>query len=127
VQDPLVHSPADLARSGVGWDALQRAVADGRIWKGAPGVCLVRDLVMLRQVMRCLPESEALEVDGVLLVEIDGRTYHSDVSDFEEDRRRGNAASRNRRYVLRIPARWVLADPQSAVREVAAWFRGGPS
>jgi hypothetical protein len=68
-----------------------------------------------------------LEVDGVLLVEIDGRTYHSDVRGFEEDRRRGNAASLKRRFVVRIPARWVLEDPQSAVREVEAWFRGSRS
>ncbi|GAA3673622.1 hypothetical protein GCM10023081_09960 [Arthrobacter ginkgonis] len=252
---------ADLARLGVGSAALQRAVAEGRVWKGNPGVYLlpgvdgallhtvtwrsslacvsaaketglwvwkapsgthlssattfecpegivmhrtkarhgylVPDLVMLRQVMRCLPEPEALvivesavvkkrvtlaalrddcrgrgsdvtrrivrkvdpkaqspaetlardallragyrvrsqvpvagvghvdlEVDGVLLVEIDGRTYHSDARDFEEDRRRGNAASLKRRFVMRIPARWVLEDPQAVVREVEAWFRG---
>lgn len=63
-----------------------------------------------------------LEVDGVLLVEIDGRNYHSGREDFEEDRRRNNAASRSRRHLLRIPARWVLNDPQCAVSEVRSWF-----
>lgn len=63
-----------------------------------------------------------LEVDGTLLVEIDGRTHHSGWEDFEEDRRRGNAASRARRHLIRIPARWVLRDPQRAVAEVRAWY-----
>jgi very-short-patch-repair endonuclease len=101
--DPRAQSPAEtLAR-----DALLRAGYRVRSQVPVPGVGHVD-----------------LEVDGVLLVEIDGRTYHSDVRDFEEDRRRGNAVSLKRRFVVRIPARWVLEDPQSVVREVEAWFRG---
>ncbi|MEH0109045.1 type IV toxin-antitoxin system AbiEi family antitoxin domain-containing protein [Tersicoccus sp. MR15.9] len=65
-------------------------------------------------------------VDG-LVCEIDGRAFHSGPVEFEEDRRRWNALMELGIPTVRIPARWVLADPDAAVvtvRRVLA-RRGG--
>lgn len=99
--DPQAQSPAEtLAR-----DALLRAGYRVRSQVPVPGVGHVD-----------------LEVEGMLLVEIDGRTHHSEAAAFEQDRRRGNAAAVGRRFVLRVPARWVLERPESVVDEVRRWF-----
>lgn len=56
-------------------------------------------------------------VDG-LVCEIDGRAFHSGPVEFEEDRRRWNALMERGIPTVRIPARWVLANPDAAVTVV---------
>ncbi|GGC85146.1 hypothetical protein GCM10011512_10030 [Tersicoccus solisilvae] len=69
-------------------------------------------------------------VDGMvegLVCEIDGRAFHSGPIEFEEDRRRWNALMELGIPTVRIPARWVLANPDAAVLTVrrALAARGG--
>ncbi|MGJ9404644.1 hypothetical protein [Arthrobacter sp. KK5.5] len=63
-----------------------------------------------------------LEVDGTLLVEVDGRAYHSDEQSFTEDRRRWNELSIAGRSVLVLPAKPILWDPDSVLEPVGRYF-----
>lgn len=56
-------------------------------------------------------------VDGVAY-EVDGRAFHSGPVEFEEDRRRWNALMALGIPSVRIPARWVLANPDAAITVV---------
>ncbi|MET1034786.1 MAG: type IV toxin-antitoxin system AbiEi family antitoxin domain-containing protein [Arthrobacter sp.] len=68
-----------------------------------------------------------LEVDGALLIEIDGRTYHSDERSFAEDRRRWNELTIQGRDVLVLPAKPILMRPESVLEPVGRYFLGRAS
>lgn len=63
-----------------------------------------------------------LEVGGRLLLEIDGRAYHSDEQSFIEDRRRWNELTIMGRDLLVLPAKQVLAYPRSVLVPVRRYF-----
>jgi hypothetical protein len=63
-----------------------------------------------------------LEVEDRLLLEIDGRAYHSDEASFIEDRRRWNELTLLGRDLLVLPARDILDDPESVLRPVGRYF-----
>ena len=63
-----------------------------------------------------------LEVDGRLLVEIDGRAHHSDEQSFSEDRRRWNELTIMGLDLLVLPAKQVLAYPRSILVPVRRYF-----
>ncbi|MEW1821782.1 type IV toxin-antitoxin system AbiEi family antitoxin domain-containing protein [Arthrobacter sp. NPDC080031] len=54
-------------------------------------------------------------VNGGLVYEIDGRKFHSGPKEFENDRSRWNSLVMQGIPVVRIPARWVLRDPNSVL------------
>jgi very-short-patch-repair endonuclease len=54
-------------------------------------------------------------VNGGLVYEIDGRKFHSGPQEFENDRSRWNSLVMQGIPVVRIPARWVLRDPNSVL------------
>ena len=60
-----------------------------------------------------------LQVGGVV-VEIDGREYHSDPQAFERDRRRDRALRLMGLTVFRYSAREVFDDPRAVARDVRA-------
>ncbi|WP_159448476.1 DUF559 domain-containing protein [Demequina sp. NBRC 110052] len=60
-----------------------------------------------------------LQVRGVV-VEIDGREYHSDPQAFERDRRRDRALRLMGLTVFRYSAREVFDDPRAVARDVRA-------
>jgi len=68
-----------------------------------------------------------LEVNNRLLIEIDGRAYHSDAASFAEDRRRWNELTIRGLDLLVLPARYVLADPASVLVPVARYFQARAS
>jgi very-short-patch-repair endonuclease len=63
-----------------------------------------------------------LEVEDRLLLEIDGKAYHSDEASFIEDRRRWNELTLLGRDLLVLPAREILDDPESVLRPVDRYF-----
>lgn len=63
-----------------------------------------------------------LEVEDRLLLEIDGKAYHSDEASFIEDRRRWNELTLLGRDLLVLPARDILDDPESVLRPVDRYF-----
>src|SRR6185312_12581640 len=65
-----------------------------------------------------------LEVEDSLLLEIDGKGYHSDEASFIEDRRRWNELTLLGRDLLVLPARDILDDPESVLRPVDRYFTG---
>ncbi|TJY71593.1 hypothetical protein E4J89_04935 [Arthrobacter sp. CAU 1506] len=65
-----------------------------------------------------------LEVEGRLLLEIDGKNYHSDEASFTEDRRRWNELTLLGRDLLVLPAGDILDDPESILRPVSRYFAG---
>lgn len=66
-------------------------------------------------------------MDGSLLIEIDGRTYHSDERSFAEDRRRWNELTIQGRDVLVLPAKPILVRPESVLEPVERYFVGRAS
>ncbi|WP_281882120.1 type IV toxin-antitoxin system AbiEi family antitoxin domain-containing protein [Agromyces rhizosphaerae] len=82
--------------------------------------------LMLRDVG--LEYRQQVRIDGVgrvdflvarlLVVEVDGRAFHSSLVAFEEDRRRDGELLARGYPTLRVPAREVLADPDSVVQRV---------
>lgn len=63
-----------------------------------------------------------LEVEDSLLLEIDGKTYHSDEASFFNDRRRWNELTILGRDLLVLPARDILDDPDSVLKPVNRYF-----
>ncbi|MGW6173321.1 hypothetical protein ACWF5H_07530 [Arthrobacter sp. NPDC055138] len=63
-----------------------------------------------------------LEVEGRLLLEIDGRAHHSDEQSFTEDRRRWNELTIKGLDLLVVPAKQVLAYPRSILVPVRRYF-----
>lgn len=61
-----------------------------------------------------------LVVDGVLGIEADGRQYHSDRRDFEEDRRRWNLLTTRGVPILRVTRALVVNDPGQFILLVRA-------
>lgn len=54
-------------------------------------------------------------VNGALVYEVDGRRFHSGPTEFENDRSRWNSLVMQGIPVVRIPASWVLRDPNSVL------------
>lgn len=59
-----------------------------------------------------------LWVEGKVVVELDGRDYHSAERDFVEDRRRWNELTLQQVPVLRFPAKMVLRNPEGVLETV---------
>ncbi len=59
-----------------------------------------------------------LVVERRVIIEVDGRSYHSDPAAFAEDRRRDRAAARLGLTVLRYPASEVLQAPDKVLADV---------
>ncbi len=57
-------------------------------------------------------------VARLLVVEVDGRAFHSSLAAFEEDRRRDGELLARGYPTLRVPAREVLADPDAVLQRV---------
>jgi very-short-patch-repair endonuclease len=68
-----------------------------------------------------------LVVDGVLGIEADGRKYHSDPREFEEDRRRWNLLTTRGVPILRVTYRLVVGDPDQFLLLVRAALAAGSS
>ncbi len=69
-------------------------------------------------------------VNGGLVYEVDGRKFHSGPQEFENDRRRWNSLIMQGIPVVRIPARWILQDPNSVlpiVSEALSAMKSAPS
>lgn len=64
-----------------------------------------------------------LLVNGLLVIELDGRKYHSSDDAFVEDRRRWNALTALGIPVLRFPAAQILANPHSILSVVIGTLR----
>lgn len=62
-------------------------------------------------------------VEGRVIVEADGRTFHSDAVTFAADRRRDRAAAALGLPVLRFTYAEIMADPLAVAREVRALIR----
>lgn len=70
-----------------------------------------------------------LVVDDCVVVEVDGRNYHSDPAAFIRDRRRDRLLTKDGYRILRFAASEVFADRQVVARDVAAVVgapRGSP-
>ncbi len=59
-----------------------------------------------------------LWVEGKVVVELDGRDFHSGERDFVEDRRRWNGLTLQLVWVLRFPAKMVMRSPESVLKQV---------
>ncbi|HEY8295573.1 MAG TPA: DUF559 domain-containing protein, partial [Micrococcaceae bacterium] len=59
-----------------------------------------------------------LWVEGKVVVELDGRDFHSGERDFVEDRRRWNGLTLQLVWVLRFPAKMVMRSPDSVLKQV---------
>ena len=66
-----------------------------------------------------------LMVDGALGIEADGRQYHSDRREFEEDRRRWNLLTTRGVPILRVTRRILVDDPDQFLGLVRAALASG--
>ena len=57
-------------------------------------------------------------VEGILVVEVDGYTYHREPAQFDEDRRRDAAMLGRGLPTLRLPARFVVTQPALAASRI---------
>lgn len=98
--------------------------ADGR--SQSPTETLAR-LALVRAGLPCVPAVEIagvgwvdLQVDGRIVVELDGFAYHSGRVQYREDRRRDRELIRQGYIVLRFTFEDVVRDPGIVVRAVLA-------
>ena len=65
-------------------------------------------------------------VEGRVIVEADGRSFHSDAISFASDRRRDRAAAALGLPVLRFTYAEIMADAYAVAQEVQRLCKGGP-
>ncbi|WP_353809225.1 hypothetical protein [Agromyces sp. SYSU T00194] len=113
---PLEEARTMLAAHG-GWHREQSVLLTDLAGSGAEThvALLLRrlGLVYLQQVWVDGVGRVDFLVGGVLVVEVDGRAFHSSLAAFEEDRRRDGELLARGIPTLRVTAREVLADPDA--------------